>query len=816
MYQQGDDMSFAETVPGVQHIPVPVADVGYAIQQHQQHYQQQQGGGVYDNDLRQLHALCEAAHEDDEESWERVRTWFRSHTATDAREAAMQLGEYETTPLHAACRNCPPYDVVESIITAAPNTTMMVDTFGWLPLHYACANGAYDHIILRLADAYPEGKIVTDNRGRTPLHFALGNIDRQASANTVLLLSSTGASNVAEENGMLPLHYACAYGASEDALHLLTDNDAISIVATDNKGRTPLHFAMGNADRDASPAIVRLLLSQYRDMVDTDSTENGQLPLHLLATRAQTLTDQMQSSRENAEKCLEFYLHARPRPTADFLTALQSLPEWLSDRAVVTPVVQRLLNDKIAQRFPTAIIMLDFYCLCGVIITFAINAQKSVENRYAVEQGTIIGDAGIDTIELIPCYVGACYFLIREIVQIMSLASLGLFQTWLTDATNAIDVSFIVLVMFWTSAMDSGTAMNIDVFRMGTALTLLVLATSVLSFLKSMLIDFAVFVGGVFYVTQRLAAFLMALGVILVAFSQMFVTTYQRTEYCADPSLYPNNQSAIQVIGDCVTNVPFCGFWSSFLKVYTMLLGEVNDQDFEKGFATVLFVIFMFLVVILLANVLIAIVTDSYGVIKNERAAIVFWSNRLDFVAEMDVISNGPWKKRLRRTFPFLVSDLDDGMEYIPFGREIWKKLMELYDNELVDLKPFSFEFFFYSVVRAVVAFVIIPFWLIVGIFTVGWMWPPQIRVMFFTQRISHQNSRDLNESEQRTIQVNNLKTEIKELGLQLREEIGIDKREVGLIKTQLTDAKADIDTEMEAIKSIVASLFELQSRFGT
>jgi hypothetical protein len=154
-------------------------------------------------------------------------------------------------------------------------------------------------------------------------------------------------------------------------------------------------------------------------------------------------------------------------------------------------------------------------------------------------------------------------------------------------------------------------------------------------------------------------------------------------------------------------------------------------------------------------------------------------------------------------------------MEYIPFGREIWKKLMELYDNELVDLKPFSFEFFFYSVVRAVVAFVIIPFWLIVGIFTVGWMWPPQIRVMFFTQRISHQNSRDLNESEQRTIQVNNLKTEIKELGLQLREEIGIDKREVGLIKTQLTDAKADIDTEMEAIKSIVSSLFELQSRFG-
>ena len=41
----------------------------------------------------------------------------------------------------------------------------------------------------------------------------------------------------------------------------------------------------------------------------------------------------------------------------------------------------------------------------------------------------------------------------------------------------------------------------------------------------------------------------------------------------------------------------------------------------------------MFLVVILLANVLIAIVTNSCEVIKNERAAIVFWTNRLDQIS---------------------------------------------------------------------------------------------------------------------------------------------------------------------------------------
>ena len=59
-----------------------------------------------------------------------------------------------------------------------------------------------------------------------------------------------------------------------------------------------------------------------------------------------------------------------------------------------------------------------------------------------------------------------------------------------------------------------------------------------------------------------------------------------------------------------------------------------------------LFVVFMFLVVILLANVLTAIVSDSYKVIQDQRAAIVVWTNRLNFASAMDAIAKGPWKWR--------------------------------------------------------------------------------------------------------------------------------------------------------------------------
>jgi len=90
-------------------------------------------------------------------------------------------------------------------------------------------------------------------------------------------------------------------------------------------------------------------------------------------------------------------------------------------------------------------------------------------------------------------------------------------------------------------------------------------------------------------------------------------------------------------------NSEFCEFGTSLFRVFEMLLGEVNEDDFkEDGLAIFFFYLFMFLVVILLANILIAIVTDSYGVIQNERAAIVFWSNRLDYTAEKDAILSWP------------------------------------------------------------------------------------------------------------------------------------------------------------------------------
>ena len=71
----------------------------------------------------------------------------------------------------------------------------------------------------------------------------------------------------------------------------------------------------------------------------------------------------------------------------------------------------------------------------------------------------------------------------------------------------------------------------------------------------------------------------------------------------------------------------------------SFLQGEVDDSLLqEKRAAMLLYVLYAFLVVIILANVLIVIVGESYEYIKTQRSKKVFWSNQLYQLIEIDVL----------------------------------------------------------------------------------------------------------------------------------------------------------------------------------
>lgn len=153
------------------------------------------------SELSSLQRLCDNASTP--QSWDAVRNWLRTHSAADARIAAEKRGDYDTAPLHLACRNDPPTDVIEMLLMASEEMVRAADSFGWLPLHYACANHGSEGVLTLLVAEYPESTTSVDKRKRTPLHFALGRTERPADRRIVMLLGGTGAALFPDENGML-------------------------------------------------------------------------------------------------------------------------------------------------------------------------------------------------------------------------------------------------------------------------------------------------------------------------------------------------------------------------------------------------------------------------------------------------------------------------------------------------------------------------------------------------------------------------------------------------------------------------------------
>lgn len=253
---------------------------------------------------------------------------------------------------------------------------------------------------------------------------------------------------------------------------------------------------------------------------------------------------------------------------------------------------------------------------------------------------------------------------------------------------------------------------------------------------------------------------------------------------------------------------PYCNFWESFLSLYTMLLGNVQEDDFKNSvIATVFFVLYMFLVVILLANVLIAIVTDSYKVIQDQRAAIVFWTNRLDFVAEMDAIANGPWKGKLKKAFGIVGIDSSSNKSE-KVGKDLWARCTELFDDE-VEAGVFSVDFVLYTITRIIVAVFVIPLWLLLGVVSLGWLWPPQVRESVFTSAVFKHSSDSMKEDEMRRTQIKLLQEEVVALKDELLQELALDRTQIVQMKSHAAERKIDIAHEMKDIKKIVAILFE-------
>jgi len=810
-----------------------------------------------------------------ESMWERVRRWLwanggdiggtssnsnddRNIGTTGAaggmennrRAAAHLRGSTDATCLHLICKlPNPPLDVVQAIVEAAPDVVSWTDAHGWLPLHHACANGADPNVIKVLIDAFPSGSIQQDKQLRTPLHFYATRVHAPEippavmARNAELLTcpyESVTAAQLPDRNGMLPMHYACAYGTHPAVLKVMVNAFPDSLTAKEKHGRTPMHLAMVNAHRDASPDTIRFLLTfpSSRATINTRD-QDGYLPLHLmtLGLKGYSRAESDQDKRFNVSESLSLYLGAEPTPVADFLTAIQDLPDWLQDTAVVSSHVRNVVNEKIVKRFPTSILLMDGYMLIVVIICFAVTTKNHIDLRFDREHYQDTTRAA-----LVFLFIGAIYFILRELVQIVSLASIGSLNAYWKDFSNWLDFAVFILVLNYACLMAShASVISDDVFRTGVAFTQGLLWVSAILFLKKTLVGFAVFVGGVVYVVRRLVAFLMAVAIMLLCCAQLFYFVYVDTDICQPPT-----PEVYEYLGGSVSVCTFghCTFGRSLLKVYTMMMGEINyAMRYATNFsAQIVFLFYAFVVVILLSHVLIAIVVDSYEIIQNDRASIVFWSNRLEFVAEIDAISYtlkrrlmwGSTNKKGERhvagastesnpsdsaasealDVPAFAREGDSFDEQVGLEtskdhfREAWHQIIMLYDVSLYDDIDW-WETFIYNIFRIFCALVIIPLWLTLGAVTAGWLWPPQVREYLFAQKEVVLSHAEL--ARKKLEQLQSIQDDLKLAKTEIVRERASNREDMMRIRVEVEMIQGEVLADLQQVKELMTSLLVVE-----
>jgi hypothetical protein len=164
---------------------------------------------------------------------------------------------WKLLPIHQACENKAPSEVIKALIAVHPDSLLMKDSAGDLPLHLACRERCSKSVIAALLSEEPNAAKVKDDEGRLPIHLA----SRQGSAVQIidsLIICYFRGVRTPDAYELLPIHWACAQNASPALVEALLRANPDSVDLKDKWGRTPLSLCHASTNPDKE-AIIDLL-----------------------------------------------------------------------------------------------------------------------------------------------------------------------------------------------------------------------------------------------------------------------------------------------------------------------------------------------------------------------------------------------------------------------------------------------------------------------------------------------------------------------------------------------------------------------------
>lgn len=625
-------------------------------------------------DNKFVHGLCgfcsdaKATNDPERINWDRLRQYLNT---TQSRDILLQenleniFADSECkAPLHIVCTKNPPVDVVATLLEIVGSEKALT----WL-----------------------------DDDGMTPCHCALDS-EWPVSTELFRLLFTPQVATIADpRNGSTPLHLICQNRnvMSEEFVQVVKDH--CDVTATDALGRTPLHWILSNADHPSSTKIVSILLREDLESSTIAEDGEGNIPLHYLAERASQFStdDQEKASSDKSfqsqtSSCFDEYMKLVKEHEPVFFKTLDRFPQWLKNHAALNDDVQELLDKKLSEPFFAGIILIDFYNFVAVIVCLELITSSE---SYNATTTTILSVSGI-------------YYFLREALEVLLHLFRGQFYKILerdilnqSTAVMALMVIAVAILVASSEELDRSTY-NLMAFTAGLAWC------GAISLLRSVSMTFAIFWAGIFTVLTKIVAYMATLGLIMVSFAQMLYIISTGTGVC--------NESIVE------SDLAFCTFGESLLRLYTMSVGEVSESDFyHSPAALVLYVIYLYAVVILLANILAYVIgSHVYNVANQTR---YFWLYQLDFIVAMEEISaSGP--------FYYVRKCMSSGGDKFSRGYEFLRSFfVEDKDKERNVVEGVKI-----AILRLLITFVIAPVWFLLGAATFGFMWPPQVTEMIF------------------------------------------------------------------------------------
>eukprot|EP00979_Chaetoceros_neogracilis_P003886 scaffold672_cov214-Chaetoceros_neogracile.AAC.2 len=494
-------------------------------------------------------------------------------------------GWREDTLLMLAARRNPPLKIIEAMLTACRECIAIVDTalYDWIPVIYAIAYGASHDVI---AAMIPDEDDFASLQSLKEYNFL----------------------EWADVYNRTPLHWTVFYGASIETVIFLKDKTSSKALdMRDDHDKRPFEMAINEG---TSMDVVEALLP---DSMNFDAVEMN-IIRSVIHKKVKTRTHGSDSHGDGFHDNKEAGFLDNEEEFADmkrYDVSSKVIP-YLAKALQKKQLLQNIMIAKSCQTVPIFFLMLDFYSCVFLILSF----RNSTIYYMASD---------VDSTELTPWLMvltaTISYMTFRELFELYLGGVSWFFDLWnLCDATTIAFVVWCIVKMITKDFGDSYPAMSVA----ATAL----IWFNALAFLRATFLRFSIFVSGLITIIQDLMPFLIVTFVLLMGFGEMYNIDSLASGECRNPT------SDFDIRGLAKTNdggLEFCTFGDSLFSTYALFVGGIEMADLASTTTMkMISIAFGFFVAVILLNVVIAIVSNSWDSVADEGKE-VFWNYRLLF-----------------------------------------------------------------------------------------------------------------------------------------------------------------------------------------